>query len=130
MDNFSNLITPPDFIERSSRHSVLLIDPDWSEVETLALFLKTSKNSFDVYVYRETEMNDQGWLLKAETIVDAIVINTNPTDISVIKDKFAVKANAWYYGGKNFLTNKHRIEQPVDYFVQYESETTKEKEIA
>lgn len=130
MDNFSNLITPPDFIERSSRHSVLLIDPEWSEVENLALFLKTSKNSFDVYVYRENEMNDREWLTTAMSIVDIVIVNSTPTDISLLKDKFAVKENSWYYGSKNFLMNQNRIKQPIDYFVQYEQSTIKERELA
>lgn len=128
-NNFSNLITPPDFIEPSARHSVLLIDPEWADVENIALFLKTSKNSFDVYLYREQEMKDTEWLTSAITRVDAVVINTDTTEISLIKDKLAVEPTSWYYGSKNFLMNKNRVEKPIDYFVQYEATLTTEKEL-
>lgn len=121
MDNtYSNIITPPDF-PTDAFHSVLLIDPEWPELENLALFLKTALLSFNVYVYR-SEMNDQKWLTKALKKVDAIVINTVQNEYSIHKDKLAVRQTAWHYGPKNFLMNKNQIQQPIDYFISHISQ--------
>jgi hypothetical protein len=114
-EDFSNIVTPPDFIDGNS-HSVVLVDPEWSEIEDVAFFLKTAKKSYNVYVYRE-EMNDEVWLQDALTKAEAVIINTVANEQSPMKDKIAVKEPTFYYGPKNFLMNKNRINKPIDYFV-------------
>lgn len=116
---FSNIITPPDFINDNKVETIVIIDPEMSEIEDVAYFLKTAAKSFNVYVYR-SDMDDQRWLAGAVTKASAVVINTAVSDISHIKDKLvATNAhNHYYYGPKNFLTNHNRIEKPVDFFVK------------
>jgi hypothetical protein len=116
-EQFSNIITPPDFIN-SRALSVTIIDPEMTEIEDVAFFLKTAAESFNVYVYR-SEMNDEKWLNKVATKSIAIVVNTVNTSCSKIKDKLAVNPKTYYYGPKNFLMNRNRIEKPIDYFIQF-----------
>ena len=115
--NYSNIITPPDF-PTDAFHSVLLIDPVITEIETLAMFLGTATLSFNVYVY-QTSMNDQKWLAKALKAVNAVVINTVQNEGSAYKDKLAVKTSTYHYGEKNFLMNKNHIQNPIDYFISH-----------
>jgi len=124
-DDFSNIITPPDFV-KTKAHTVLLIDPEWSEIEDVAFYLKSSAEIYNVYVYR-IEMNDDDWLQKAIKKSEAIIVNTVNNDNSPVKDRLAVKPIAYYYGPKNFLMNNNRIEKPVDYFVLQHQLTQKGK---
>jgi len=114
---FSHIVTAPDFIE-SGDHTVVIIDPTVRELEDLGLFLKTAKQSFTVYVYK-VEMNNKDWLMKAIANSTTIIINSIPNELSPIKDKLAVNSEAFYYGEKNFLQNKNRLETPIDYFAAY-----------
>ena len=117
-NTYSNIITPPDFPD-DKFSSVLLIDPEWSELEDLTLFLKTATQSFNVYVYRP-EMRNIEWvdqIIQKEN--PSIIINTVNNENSAYKDKLAVKEGVWYYGHKNFLMNRNRIEKPIDFFVQH-----------
>jgi len=117
-NEFSNIITPPDFVA-SREHTVTLIDPEMGEIEDLALLLKTSKDTFNVYVYR-SEMNEEDWLQEVIAKSSSVIVNTVNNDMSHYKDLLAAKnQNVWYYGPKNFLMNRNRIEKPIDYFVAY-----------
>jgi hypothetical protein len=115
-EQFSNIITPPDFIN-SRALSITMIDPEMTEVEDVAFFLKTATETFNVYVYR-SEMDNEEWLTEVVTKSTAVVVNTVNTSCSKIKDKLAVNPKTYYYGPKNFLMNKNRIEKPIDYFIQ------------
>jgi hypothetical protein len=117
---YSNIITPPDF-PSDPYHSVLLIDPEWREIEDIAFFLKTATVSFNVFIYR-TEMNDNKWFAEATDKVDAIVVNTVVNDISPLKDLIATRSKSHYYGPKNFLINNNRLSKPIDYFVLHSQE--------
>ncbi len=114
----STIVTPPDFVETSA-HTVTLIDPEWTEVEDIAFFLKTAKKPYNVYVYR-SDMEDTNWLDTAIAKSGHIIVNTINTDSSSMKDKLAVKSNSYYYGPKNFLMNKNRLDQPIEYFINLE----------
>lgn len=117
MDNntYSNIITPPDS-PTEQYHSVLLIDPEWSELEDLTLFLKTSSTSYNVYLYKE-EMQDEEWLDKIVKVADAVIVNTVQNEFSTTKDKIANASATYYYGNKNFLMNTNKLSKPIDYFV-------------
>jgi hypothetical protein len=117
-EEFSNIITPPDFV-KNKQHSVVIVDPEWTEVEDVAFYLKTSKRAYNVYVYR-SEMNNEEWLSKVKAKTLHIIVNTINNDGSTVKDKLAVSKNAFYYGPKNFLMNKNKIEKPIDYFINLE----------
>jgi hypothetical protein len=114
----STIVTPPDFVETSA-HTVTLIDPEWTEVEDLAFFLKTAKKPYNVYVYRE-EMDNVDWLDTAIAKSGHIIVNTINNESSSMKDRLAVKSGTWYYGPKNFLMNKNKIEKPIEYFINLE----------
>lgn len=116
-ETFSSIITPPDFV-KTRGYDITIVDPTTSEIEDIAFFLKTAKDTFNVYVYMST-MNDVEWFKKAAAKSIAVVINTVNTDVSSIKDKLAAKKDNYYYGPKNFLMNKNRIEKPIDFFVAF-----------
>lgn len=118
-ETFSNIITPPDIIN-SGEHTIILVDPEWREIEDLALYLNAAPISFNVYTYR-SEMNDLVWLEKALAKSTAVIVNNINNNISTLKDKLICNKeyNVYYYGDKNFLMNNKRIEKPIDYFVQY-----------
>lgn len=113
----SNFITPPDFISEAL-HTVLLIDPTWQELESIAVLCKTGETDFNVYVYDET-MNDIDWLLKAANQADAVIVNTVPSSCSATKDRLVDLSRTYYYGPKNFLSNQKQIAHPQDYFIEY-----------
>lgn len=119
---FSNIITPPDFVETRA-YTVLLIDPEWTEVEDVAFYLKTAKEAYNVYVYR-SEMDDSTWFERAVSKSQHIILNTINNDKSIIKDKMATNKTTSkrtsYYGPKNYLMNPNRIEKPIDYFINLE----------
>ena len=116
-EQFSNIITPPDFV-KTKAENIVLIDPDWSEIEDVAFYLKSATKVYNVYVYR-TEMDDLNWLHKVVSKSTVVIVNTVNNDISSVKDLLCVKPTTWYYGEKNFLMNKNRIEKPIDYFVKF-----------
>jgi hypothetical protein len=120
-NSYSNFITPPDFTT-DNFHTVLLVDVSWEDVEKLALYCKSSEISFNVYLYDST-MADVDWFMLAHTKADAVIINSTPSEFSHIKDKLAIADNAYYYGDKNFLMNTKRINDPIDYFIQYTTKT-------
>lgn len=115
--DYSNFITPPDFVT-DPFHTVTLIDASWDDIETLATYCKSCAQSFNVYLFNELDSNVE-WLANAISKSDVVIINTDSTDLSLIKDKLVIADNAYYYGAKNFLMNNKRIEQPIDYFIKY-----------
>lgn len=114
---YSNFITPPDFVTEE-KHTVVLIDADWSDVERLADVCRNVNTEFNVYLY-SSPMGDEPWLDKALSVADAIVVNTDNSEISTIKDRLCDRDNCWYYGEKNFVTNTKRLANPLEYFVNY-----------
>lgn len=117
--SYSNFILPPDFVEEE-KHTVLIIDPDWSDIEPIATFCKHTDQVFNVYLYNEVNQ-DQDWLSQAINVADVVIVNTHDSSISAEKDRLTNLSKTWYYGPKNFLVNKNKIEAPVDYFLQYAS---------
>lgn len=117
-EEFSNIVTPPDFVNQKG-HTVVMIDPEWSEVEDVAMYLKTAKHSYNVYVYRD-EMCDKEWLSEALAKTTHIIVNTINNDGSPLKDKVASRKESYYYGPKNFLMNQNKIDRPIDYFLNLE----------
>jgi hypothetical protein len=116
MDTFTNIITPPDFI-RNNLYTITIIDPEWSEIEDLSFLLKTTDESFNIYIYRHADMNDTDWLAEAILRSSTLIVNTVDNAISKMKDSIAASSpKVYYYGHKNFSMNKQRIEKPIDYF--------------
>jgi hypothetical protein len=114
----TSIITPPDFVS-DFVHTVLIIDPEQSELEAIALFCASTDTDFNIYVYL-TGMEDTDWLSSAIKKASQVIVNTINTELSVIKDAIAVNPAVMYYGPKRFLMNHNRIEHPLEYFTNYE----------
>jgi len=122
-DEFSTIATPPDFlVDANPDHTILIVDAEWSDIEDFALYLKTSTKSYGVYVYHY-QMNDTAWLEEAASLSSVVIINTDPTPLSPIKDKLVLSSEAFYYGSKRFLMSSLRIKKPIDWLIQHEQIT-------
>ena len=115
----SNLITPPDFV-KSKNYSVVLVDPTWVEVDTVALYLQSVPRVFNVYIYK-AEMDNEEWLYQSVIKSDTVVVNTvNTTCSESFKSKLASNPKNFYYGPTLYAMNtKNQIWAPVDFFVNF-----------
>lgn len=111
----TNFITPPDYVE-DRQHTLLLIDVEPSDVETLAHLCATHDESFNVYLYKE-DLNDLKWMRDVAYRADAIIINTVQTGISNDKDMLVDLTKSYHYGPKNFLNNNRKLSSVYEYFV-------------
>lgn len=111
----TNFITPPDFVE-DPNHTILLIDADPVDVETLAYLCAGHEEAFNIYLYRE-DMNDDLWLNQAADRADTIIVNTVDNKLSGIKDNFIDFQRTYYYGPKHFLHSTRQCSTLLDYFV-------------
>ncbi len=116
---YTNFITPPDAVINDN-HTVVLIDATDEQIDHLAEFCKTANCSYNVYIYNNG-MNNLDWLNQALAQANAFVINTDPNDLSPVKDHIAESPKAWYYGPKRFLMNNQSINNPEKYFQDYEN---------
>lgn len=116
----SNFISPPEILKEDQRknHSVLLIDPDKKTVLDVAMFCKSVGTDFDVYLYAEV-FDDLVWLETAFNVVDVVLINTEPTKLSPIKDKLLFHQKSYHYGPKNFVRNNKKLQSVIEYFLFY-----------
>ena len=110
-----NFVTPPDFVDNDFP-SVLIVDADWNDVESIALWCKTASVNLNVYVYSDI-MLDEEWLSQAMNKCDTIVVNMANSAVDHIKKHMIKSTKTWYYGDKTFLGNNKKINLPVDYFV-------------
>lgn len=115
MKNFSNIITPPNFINREAP-TIALIDPEWTEVEDVIFYLGTVDKEYNVYVYM-SEMEDEDWLDEVIEKSQTYIINTKPTSVSHIKDRLVANSRSYHYGDRVFLTSNNKLNKPVDYFI-------------
>lgn len=113
---YSNFITPPDFVE-DSFPSILIIDADWVDIESVALWCKTSPLNLNVYVYSDI-MLDEVWLGNAINRVDTIIMNTQTSAVDHVKRQLLKSPRTWYYGDKHFLGNDQQLNKPLDWFVK------------
>ena len=116
-NRYSNFITPPDFVDEK-KHTVLLVDVLDDQVQSIGMFCKYSEAEFNIYLYNET-INDMTWFSKAVELADAIVVNTIPNSFSPLKEIIAETDKAYYYGPKTSLKNPRKINNPIDYFIEY-----------
>jgi hypothetical protein len=114
MTNTTNFITPPDFVDEPN-HTILLIDVDPVDVETLAFLCGSHSESFNVYLYKE-DLNNTSWLEEAAKRADTIILNTIENGLSDLKKLYALRETAYHYGPVQY--NAQRNHQTVlDYFV-------------
>ena len=72
--NNSRFITYPSVVDLNSNHKVILIDATPEELIHLERFLQTSRENFDVYLYKG-DSYDLEWLNYASTDAELILIN-------------------------------------------------------
>ena len=72
--NNSRFITYPSIVEDGSNNKVVVIDATEPELGQLERFLQTSRENFDVYLYKG-ESYDLEWLNYACTDAELILIN-------------------------------------------------------
>ena len=115
MENYSNFITPPDFVDEQHT-SVLIIDSDWTDIETLAMWCKTAPKSYNIYIYSDI-MLDEEWLASAINSVNCVIVNTEDSAVTRVKNQLIKADNCWYYGPKKFLANPRQIKKPMEWFI-------------
>jgi hypothetical protein len=111
----TNFITPPDFVDEGE-HSVLVVDADPSDIQSLALVCANHNHTFNVYLYND-EMQNLEWLVKAAGVVDAIIVNTEENSLSPVKDTLAALPKAKYYGTNEIDDSKYCT--VIEYFINY-----------
>lgn len=114
---YSNFVTPPDFVNEA-KHTVLLVDVVDDQVQSIGMFCKHTSAEFNVYLYN-ANMDDMTWFSQAVDRADTIIVNTIPNQFSPLKDIIAESPKACYYGPKAHLQNPRRINNPIDYFIEY-----------
>jgi hypothetical protein len=119
---YSNFITPPDFVDEPLP-TVLVIDADWNDVETLALYCQSAKDSYNVYLYSDIMMEEE-WLRKAIDVAHVIILNSAESACTKIKNQLIKDPRTWYYGPHKYLANPQRIESPIDFFNKNNERTT------
>jgi hypothetical protein len=106
----SNLVTPPDIVS-NELHSVLLVDPDQTDLDAVIRFCQYADSVFNVYVYTPN-MNNADWLNQAVDSSHAVIVNTRTLDYKDIcgLDK------TYYYGDTVLLGNQRKLSDPLHYF--------------
>lgn len=74
--NNSRFITYPSTVESNNNHKVVVIDATEQELGQLERFLQTSRENFDVYLYKG-DSYDLEWLNYVSTDSELILINDN-----------------------------------------------------
>lgn len=67
----SNIITYPDILEKSSNHTVIIINPTPADIEAVGYFCKTSRKEYDIYLHDTT--SNQEWFEQIGSIADNIL---------------------------------------------------------
>lgn len=116
-NSYSNIVTPPDLVT-DSKHTVLLIDAESDDVNSLGLYLKQSTAAFNVYLYNQS-MGNLEWMALVGDRAHAIVVNSVENGFSEVKEKLIDLPNCYYYGPKSFNTSTRQITTPLDYFAEY-----------
>lgn len=114
---YCNFLTPPSNT-KDKFSSVIIIDADWNDVDSVAIWCKTASVCLNIYLYHEN-MLDEPWLINAVNISDHLIINTCASSIDHIKKPLLKTPHAWYYGKENFLGNSQRVTGVLDWFVKH-----------
>ena len=122
IENYTNFVTPPDFVQED-KYTVLLIDVSSFDVEQLAIWCKEAPIDFNIYLYSH-DMEDIDWLRLAYARSKSVIINTEFTPLTPVKDRLVSDPKVWYYGPKNFVTNRSVIRYPAEFFVHLVKQNT------
>jgi hypothetical protein len=111
----SNLVTPPDIVE-NHLHSVLLVDPDQTDLDAVIKLCQYSDQTFNVYVYTPN-MNNPDWLDQAAQASDAVIVNSQSDSYRPL----CLLDKTYYYGDRVYLENPRKIADPLHYFAAQEN---------
>jgi len=67
----SKFITPPDILEKSTNHTVIIVNPTAADIEAVGYFCKTSRKCYDIYLYNSN--NNRQWFKRLGSIADYIL---------------------------------------------------------
>lgn len=63
-------------VDKSSNHTVVIVDATEEDVEDIGLFCKLSNKNYDIYLYRG-DLNDLEWLNYISDRADSMLIKDN-----------------------------------------------------
>lgn len=104
----SRIITYPDTVEKSSNHTVILIDAAIEDIARCGLFCATSQKDYDIYLYR-SDLNDLQWLAAVSQRVDRVLLNET-SQVTIKHDPRLVK-----------IGEHQEIPDALEYFTTYDS---------
>ena len=106
----SNLVTPPDIVT-DNLLSVLLVDPDQSDLDAVVRFCQYSDQVYNVYAYTPN-MDNITWLQQAVDACDTVIVNSRSDDFKHL----CLLDKTYYYGDRLYLENPRRITDPLHFF--------------
>ena len=112
----SHIITPPDFVD-DELPTVTVIDASWDDIENIALWLQSTDARYNVYVYNDIMFEDE-WLDQAVERSHVIIINSEESGCTKIKNRLLKDPRTWYYGPNRYLGNPNQLNHPIDYFIK------------
>lgn len=113
----SNLVTPPDIVN-NNLHSVLLVDPEQTDVDAVIRFCQYADTAYNVYVYTPN-MDNLDWLDHAVQTSDAVIVNSRSHNFKHL----CLLNKTYYYGDSVYLENQQKITDPLHYFaIQLQSD--------
>jgi polygalacturonase len=106
----SNLVTPPDIVT-NNLSSVLLVDPDQTDLDAVVRFCQYADQVYNVYVYTPN-MDNITWLQQAVDTCDTVIVNSRSDDFKHL----CLLDKTYYYGEQIYLGNSRRITDPLHFF--------------
>ena len=106
----SNLVTPPDIVS-NDLYSVLIVDPEQSELDAVIKFCQYAERAFNVYVYT-SNMENLAWLDQAVAACDAVIVNSKSNNYK----ELCLLDKTYYYGDQFYLENPRKISDPLHFF--------------
>lgn len=85
----SRLITYPDSVDKSSNHTVVLIDAEIEDIARCGMFCATSQKDYDIYLYRG-DLYDLQWLSSISDRADIVLLNES-SQVSITNDSRVLK---------------------------------------
>ena len=83
----SRIITHPDLLEKTTNHTVIIVDPTEEELEVVGLFCMSSNRNYDIYVYSGA-LGALEWLHEVNNRADAMLINHNSQVSSNVGERY------------------------------------------
>lgn len=108
----AKFITAPDKIPTNDRDTMLIVDAEWRDIESLGLLCMTRNIDMDFYLFGPTSI-DVGWLNHAAEAADVILINNKSNRHIDIKENLNKNSKA-----KSLGAAADRHPTPLDYIVE------------